>query len=329
MPANLTPQYLDAEKRFRQAKTPAEKISALEEMLALIPKHKGTEKMQADLKRRLSKARDEAQKKGKASARGYTYHVPREGAGQVALVGPPNSGKSTLLGMLTNAVPEVADYPFTTRKPLPGMMEFENIKIQLVDLPPLAPEWTEGWVFALVRNADLVLVCVELASDDVLEHLEQVKRQLAEHKLRLVGHATTEAPNEGEATKRALLVGNKEDAEGAKERASVLRELYGAEFPVLTVSAATGSNLEALRRALYDGLSILRVYTKAPGKKPELNAPFVLKKGSTVVDVAEAVHKDFAASLKFAKVWGVDTYEGQRITREYVIQDGDVIELHT
>ena len=329
MPANLTPQYLDAEKRFRQAKTPAERISALEEMLALIPKHKGTEKMQADLKRRLSKARDEAQKKGKAGARGYTYHVPREGAGQVALVGPPNSGKSTLLGMLTNAVPEVADYPFTTRKPLPGMMEFENIKIQLVDLPPLAPEWTEGWVFALIRNADLVLMCVDLASDDVLEHIEQVKRQLAAHKLRLVGHASAEAPTEGEAAKRALLVGNKEDAAGAKERAAMLHELYGAEFTALTVSAATGSNLEALRRALYDGLSILRVYTKAPGKKPELSAPFVLKKGSTVVDVAEAVHKDFAASLKFAKVWGVDTYDGQRVTREYVVQDGDVIELHT
>src|SRR5919198_720553 len=211
MPANLTPQYLDAEKRFRQAKTAAEKISALEDMLALIPKHKGTEKMQADLKRRLSKAREEAQKKGKAAGRGTTYHVPREGAGQVALVGPPNSGKSTLLAMLTNAVPEMADYPFTTRKPLPGMMEFENIKIQLVDLPPIAPAWTEGWVFALIRNADLVLLLVDLSSDDVLAHVEQVKRQLAEHKLRLVGHATTAAPQEGEAAKRALLVGNKAD----------------------------------------------------------------------------------------------------------------------
>jgi energy-coupling factor transporter ATP-binding protein EcfA2 len=179
MPANLTPQYLDADKRFRQAKTAAEKIGALEDMLALIPKHKGTEKMQADLKRRLSKAREEAQKKGKAGARGNTYHVPREGAGQVVVVGPPNSGKSTLLAMLTNAIPEVGDYPFTTRKPLPGMIDFENIKIQLVDLPPIAPEWTEGWVFALIRNADLVLVLVDLASDDVFDQVEQVRSQLA------------------------------------------------------------------------------------------------------------------------------------------------------
>lgn len=329
MPANLTPQYLDAEKRFRQAKTPAEKISALEEMLALIPKHKGTEKMQADLKRRLSKAREEAQKKGKAGARGFTYHVPREGAGQVVLVGPPNSGKSSLLAMLTNAEPEIADYPFTTRKPLPGMMEFENIKIQLVDLPPLAAAWTEGWVFALIRNADLVLVVVDLGDDEVLDQVERVKNQLAEHKIRLVGELAASSPEEGLAEKRALLVGNKEDLEGAKERAALLAEFYAAELPIFTVSAASGSNLEALRRAIYDGLGVVRVYTKSPGKKPAFDAPFVLKQGATVLDVAESVHKDIAAGLKFAKIWGVDKFDGQRVTRDYVVQDGDVIELHS
>jgi uncharacterized protein len=329
MPANLTPQYLDADKRFRQAKTAAEKISALEDMLALIPKHKGTEKMQADLKRRLSKAREEAQKKGKAGARGNTYHVPREGAGQVMLVGPPNSGKSTLLIMLTNALPEVGDYPFTTRKPLPGMMDFENIKIQLVDLPPIAPEWTDGWVYALIRNADLVLVLVDLARDDVFENIEQLRSQLASHKIRLMHHASDENPDGGEITKRALLVGNKEDVEAAKERGTFLAELYAADFPVLTISAASGSNLETLRHALYDSLGVLRVYTKSPGKKPELDAPFVLQQGSTILDVAQAVHKDIAASLKFARVWGADTFEGQRVTRDYVVQDGDVIELHS
>jgi uncharacterized protein len=329
MPANLTPQYLEADRRFRQAKTAAEKISALEDMLALIPKHKGTEKMQADLKRRLSKAREEGQKKGKAGARGTTYHVPPEGAGQVVLVGPPNSGKSTLLAMFTNATPDVADYPFTTRKPLPGMMDFENIKIQLVDLPPIAPEWTEGWVYALIRNADLVLVLVDLANDQVFEHVEQIRGQLATHKIRLMRHGSGEISDAGEITKRALVVGNKDDVVDARERGAFLAELFAADFLVLTVSAASGSNLEALRRALYDELGVLRVYTKSPGKKPELDAPFVLKQGSTILDVAEAVHKDIAASLKFARVWGVDKFDGQRVTREYEVQDGDVIELHT
>jgi len=328
MPANLTPQYLDADKRFRQAKTAAEKISALEDMLALIPKHKGTEKMQADLKRRLSRAREEAQKKGKAGARGTTYHVPREGAGQVVLVGPPNSGKSTLLAMLTNATPDIADYPFTTRKPLPGMMDFENIKIQLVDLPPIAPEWTEGWVYALIRNADLVLILVDLASDELFDQVDQLRSELVTHKIRLLRQASNASPDGGDLTKRALLVGNKEDAADAKERGTFLAELHAAEFPVLTVSATAGSHLETLRRVLYDGLEVLRVYTKTPGKKPEHDTPFVLQQGSTILDVAETVHKDIAAALKFARVWGVDTFDGQRVTRDYVVQDGDVIELH-
>jgi ribosome-interacting GTPase 1 len=328
MPANLTPQYLDADKRFRQAKTAAEKISALEDMLALIPKHKGTEKMQADLKRRLSRAREEAQKKGKAGARGTTYHVPREGAGQVVLVGPPNSGKSTLLATLTNAMPEIGDYPFTTRKPLPGMMDFENIKIQLVDLPPIAPEWTEGWVYALIRNADLVLILVDLASDEVFDQVDRLRSELAMHKIRLLQHASDAGSDGGDLTKRALLVGNQADAAGAKERGTFLAELYAAEFSVFTVSAAAGTGLETLQRALYDGLEVLRVYTKTPGKKPEHDAPFVLKQGATILDVAEAVHKDLAASLKFARVWGLDTFDGQRVTRDHVVQDGDVIELH-
>lgn len=328
MPANLTPQYLDADKRFRQAKTAAEKISALEDMLALIPKHKGTEKMQADLKRRLSRAREEAQKKGKAGARGTTYHVPREGAGQVVLVGPPNSGKSTLLGLLTNAMPEVGDYPFTTRKPLPGMMDYENIKLQLVDLPPIAPEWTEGWVYALIRNADLVLILVDLASDAVFDQVDQLRAQLADHKIHLRRQASDESSDTAAISKRALLVGNKADAAEAKERGMFLAELHAADFPVLTVSAASGSNLDTLRRALYEGLGVLRVYTKSPGKKPEHEAPFVLRQGATILDVAEAVHKALAAGLKFARVWGADTFDGQRVTRDYVVQDGDVIELH-
>jgi hypothetical protein len=329
MPANLTPQYLDAEKRFRQAKMPAEKISALEAMLALIPKHKGTEKMQADLKRRLSKAREEAQKKGKTSARGLTYHVPREGAGQVVLVGPPNSGKSTLLATLTNAEPEITAYPYTTRKPVPGMMAFENIKIQLVDLPPLAPDWTEGWVFALIRNADLALVLVDLATDEVLEHVEQVTSHLAEHKIQLVSPAVEGSSDDAIAVKHALVVGNKADVDGAEERAALLSELYAASLPILVVSTAPGSDLEALRHAIYNGLGLVRVYTKSPSKKPSFEAPFVLKQGATVLDVAESVHKDIAAGLKFAKIWGADKFDGQRVTRDYVVQEGDVIELHS
>ena len=153
MPANLTPQYLEAERRFRQATSPDEQLEALEAMMATIPKHKGTEHMRADIRRRMAKVRTEAARSKKAAAKGPTWHhVPREGAGQIALVGAPNAGKSRLLAALTNANPVVAPYPFSTRTPLPGMVPFEDINIQLVDLPPIAPETAEPWLFALARQ---------------------------------------------------------------------------------------------------------------------------------------------------------------------------------
>src|SRR5512135_280512 len=124
MPANLTPDYLAAEREYKAAQSQAEKVAALERMLATLPKHKGTEKLYADLKRRLSQARKDSQKKGAAHSAPF-YAVEREGAGQVALVGPPNSGKSSLVAALTHAEPEIAEYPFTTRLPTPGMMPFE------------------------------------------------------------------------------------------------------------------------------------------------------------------------------------------------------------
>jgi len=142
MPANLTPDYLAAERDYKQAATPAERIAALERMLATVPKHKGTEKIQADLKRRLSQARKESTKKGAAHSVPF-YLVEKEGAGQVVLLGPPNAGKSQLVAALTHAHPEVADYPFTTRLPTPGMMSYQNVQIQLIDLPPLSEEFME------------------------------------------------------------------------------------------------------------------------------------------------------------------------------------------
>ena len=137
MPANLTPEYLAAEEEFKSAQSHEEKIAALERMLSTVPKHKGTEKLQADIKRRLSRERKEGHKKGGARTVPF-WLVKKEGAGQVALIGPPNAGKSSLLAALTNARPEVADYPFTTHAPTPGMMAYENIQVQLIDLPPVS-----------------------------------------------------------------------------------------------------------------------------------------------------------------------------------------------
>ena len=331
MPANLTPQYMSAEQRFKQASTHEEKITCLEEMLRVIPKHKGTDKLQADLKRRLSKLRQEAQKAA-ATRRGYTLSVEAEGAGQIVMVGPPNVGKSALLAALTKATPEVADYPFTTRRPMPGMLPLENVQIQLVDMPPISHESMESWMSQITRNADAILLVVDLGDSAVLDAVELIAEVLQEWKILPAARPLTpeeeDALDVGVVPRRALLLGNKWDAPASKDNWDIIQELYSTRWPTLAVSATHGYNLEALRRALYTLLDIVRVYTKAPGKKPDLTAPFTMPRGSTVVEVAATVHKDFATHLKFARIWGTEKYDGQMVQRDYIVQEGDVIELH-
>jgi ribosome-interacting GTPase 1 len=328
MPANLPPQYHEVEKRYREAKTPIEKIQALEEMLAIIPKHKGTDHLVGDLKRRIARHKAEAQKKG-PGGKGFSLYVDKEGAGQVVLVGLPNVGKSLLLSRLTHAQSEVGDYPFTTRYPRPGMVEFENVQIQLVDLPPVSPEHTDSWVFSFIRNADIVFLVIDLSRDDALEQIAVVESLLDGAKISLGREARNHLPEEpGRVVKKALLIGNKCDTEGAEETAAVLQELYGERLPLFTVSAQEGTNLAELKRLIYDVLEVVRVYTKAPGKEPSREDPVVLPRGSTLLDVGASIHKDFAEKLKFARVWGPGKYQGQRVQRDYIVQEGDIIEFH-
>ena len=326
MPANLTPQYLEADRRFKAAKTIEEKVAALEEMLSLIPKHKGTEHLQGDLKRRLAKLRAEAEQARRRRG-GFSTSVDREGAGQVVLVGPPNAGKSSLVACLTKAQSEVGDYPFTTRRPIAGMMQFVNIQIQLVDLPAVSDEYMEPWVPSLVRPADLALLIADLASPSVLEDLEKVIAILDRRKVALVSPGSPPPPT-GWAHVPTLLLANKADAASAETVLEILRSEYRSRFPVHAVSAQTGRGLEPLRRTIYDGLCIVRVYSKPPGKEPSMQSPVVLPRGSTIVEMAAAIHKDFARQLKYARVWGGTKFSGQRVQQDYVVQEGDVIELH-
>lgn len=329
MPANLTPDYLQAEARFRAAETTEEKLEALEEMYATIPKHKGTEKLQADIKRRISRLRDKEKQAAKKGKRHDEFHVVKQGAGQVALIGPPNSGKSSLLARFTAAVPEIAAYPFTTRRPLPGMMEFQDVLVQLVDTPPISVEYMERGVVSLVRNSDSAAIVVAASDDALLDQIEEVREQMAKSRTVLAG----ELARDGEhpplaAVLPAFIVANKMDEPSAEDNAAVLREFYGDEFLIQEVSAMTGQGIEDLRRRLFDSIGIIRVYTKAPGKPPDLDKPFTLRKGSTLLDFAAAVHKDFARSLRFAKAWGKDVLDGAQIGRDHVLRDGYVVELH-
>jgi ribosome-interacting GTPase 1 len=312
MPANLGPEYLAAEEEHRRAQTAAEKIAALEKMYATLPKHKGTEKMQADIRRRLSQARKESQKKGPSHAVPF-YFITREGAGQVALVGPANSGKSSLVRALTHALPEVAAYRFTTRLPTPGMMAFENVQIQLVDLPPISADFTEPWLAQVIRNANASILVVDVNDPGSLEGIELVETSLREWRL----------PPPG------LLVGNKIDQPGGEDNFAALADLYQDRYRLAPISAATGRGLPGFAYAVFDLLELVRVYTKVRGKKPDLSAPYVLKRGATVLDAARHVHKDFAEHLKFARLFHrLPEHDGLMVDRRHVVQDEDILEFH-
>ncbi|MBX6313554.1 MAG: 50S ribosome-binding GTPase [Isosphaeraceae bacterium] len=329
MPANLPPQYSKAEDEYRRATTPAERLEKLRAMLRLLPKHKGTEKLQAELKQKISRAKEELEG-AKASGKkgGVSYRVPREGAGQVVLVGPPNAGKSALLAALTHAKPEVAAYPFTTRAPQPGMMDWLDVRVQLVDLPPITAEFLEPWVPGLVRSADAALLVVDLADEDCADAAEAVLDRLKQTHTELVGTLPYDVEEEAIQHVKTALVANKIDAPGAEGRLDVLRDWFGDRFPVLAVSAERRLGLDDLRAEAYDLLGVIRIYTKVPGKPADRSQPFTLPAGSTVLDLARAVHRDLEHALKFAKVWGSGVFEGQTVKRDHELHDADIVELH-
>ena len=330
MPANLPPNYQKLEERLRQARTNEEKIATLEEMYALLPKHKGTDRMQADLKKRISQLRQAPKSTtGKST---FTHNVRKEGAGQVMLVGAPNAGKSALLGALTSARPEVAEYPFTTRKPAPGMMDFEDVPIQLVDTPPLSREYMEAWVPQVIRYGDALLVLVDLSDDEAVTGLDDVLAILQESKIAAVGGARIPSGPDDRDVSLAYLptvvVGTKADSDGAADRLAVLKELYGDRWPFVAISKDDPASLAVLSRAIFDLLRLMRVYSKLPGKPPDLSRPFVLERGATLEDFARHVHKDFAEKLAFARVWGEGKFDGQRVNRDFELSDKDIVELH-
>ncbi|HZZ77054.1 MAG TPA: GTPase, partial [Gemmataceae bacterium] len=298
-------------------------------MFQLVPKHKASEKLQADLKTKMAELRDEVEHEKKNPKKvGFSYKFPKQGAGQYIIVGAPNAGKSRLLTRLTRATPEVAAFPFTTREPYVGMMDWQDVRVQLIDTPPITPDYMESYVSSIVRAADAAILMLDLGDDDGPFTAETVLERLAGVKTILVGQRPAEQDDLSIQYVKTLLVANKIDLPGAADRLEIMREMFGTKFPIHAISAEHGTGLEELRTAIYDFLQVIRVYTKHPGKPPDMTSPFTCPIGSTVVQMAELVHRDFADKLKSARIWGTGVHDGQTVGREHVLHDKDVVELH-
>ncbi len=329
MPANLTQQYLKAEAEYRRATTIEEELACLQLMFKEIPKHKGTDHLQADLKTKISNLKKDAaaEKSGKKSGRGL--RIPRQGAGTVILLGGPNAGKSQLICSMTRATPEVAAYPYTTQTPTPAMMPFEDVTIQVIDTPPITKDFIEPHMFGLIRSADLALLMVDLGSDDGIEQVQEVLDRLGGTKTRLAASSYLDENDVGLSFTKTFLVPNKIDAPESAERLALLHELCPLDFTEYIVSTQEGTNLETLREAIYRSLDMIRIYSKLPtAKEPDRDRPFTVPRGSQLVELAGQVHKDFLKGLKFARVWGEAVHDGTVVKGDYELHDKDVVELH-
>lgn len=329
MPANLTPQYSKAEEEFRRAQSAEEQAICLEKMLQLIPKHKGTEKLQADLKTKLKEVRAEAQTEKSAKKVSKSYRVPRQGSGTVVIIGAPNGGKSRIIKELTKAEPEVAPYPFTTREPFPAMMPFEDVLVQLIDTPPVTDSQFEPYIVSYVRTADLVLLVFDGSSDAAPEETATVISQLSSRKTLLAESTGFDDDDFSKLKVKTLLVVTHASDADHELRLDFLRELAPLALPIVPVELDDRSSCETLRSQIYAALGVIRVYTKAPGKPASYDAPYTIPAGGTVEDLAEKVHRDLADKLKYAKVWGSGVHDGQSVGREHVLSDRDLVELHS
>jgi ribosome-interacting GTPase 1 len=340
MPANLTPEYKNAEAAYKSATDPRDRLSGLKEMLRTIPKHKGTEHLRADIKTRIKDLTDELAASKKTGVRGGPPTVIRpEGAAQVVLIGPPNTGKSALHARLTGSHAESGPYPFATQYPLPGMLQVEDVSIQLIDEPSLSAEHPIPWIGNALQTADAAAFVVDLSRPGCVEQTVVAHQILADRRIVLSGRWPIQGsaevdenavPDPFTTVLPTVLIANKADLLAEiEDELQILEELAEVDYPTLATSAETGQGLDAVGPWLFGQLGIVRVYTKVPGMPPDLGRPFTVRAGQTVGDVAALVHREIAATFRYARIWGSCSFDGQQVGKDHPVRDGDVVELHT
>ncbi len=345
MPINATPEYQAAERKYNEAKTIQEKIAALEDMLRKAPSHKGAESLRADIKSKLSKYRLQVEKEKKSAGKKFQLSVKKEGAAQVVLVGLTNTGKSWLLSKLTNAKPEISEYEFTTKMPEVGILEYQGVKIQVVEIPPIMQDFISKEkgpsFFSIIRNSDLIVFVVRNDAD-----LKMMKEEFDKASIRIdKERPKVKIKKEGSGGINFVgrIKGSLEDAKRICRDYGILNAGIEIEGEISlsdledvinektafmkSIKVSSYDRIDDVKWKIWKNLSLIKVYTKQPGKKKDW-PPVALRLGSTIKDLAEHIHKDFLRKFRFARVWGSSKYPGQQLGLDYELKDEDIVELH-
>jgi len=327
MPANLPPDYYAAEEKFRTAESMSAKITCLDKLISTVPKHKGTDHLRAELRRKLSRLKSEQHKKKNVGRHESEYHIEKEGSGRIVIIGSTNTGKSSLIARLTHATPKISESPFTTWAPVPGMMNVKDVHLQLIDTPPLSNEYSKPELFDLIRTSDLLLLILDIRAFPIQQFDDSIA-MLANHRIAAEFLKDRLEDSKSMTIIPTIIVMNKVDNQILQADFDTFCELEQADWPVIPVSVQNQYNLDLMGERCIEMMQLMRIFSKPPGKEPEMCQPYVLKIGSTIDDFAGKVHRDFINNLKRARVWGQNVYDGQLVGRDHILNDGDVVELH-
>jgi len=300
MPINAGPEFISAEKKYLNAQTLEDRILYLEEMIQKAPKHKSSENLLKELRTRLKKFKS---KLGKLSKKkGGKKGVRKEGY-QCALIGLPNSGKSSLLSKLTNASPRITPHPYTTSHPGIGTLNHEGIKAQIVDLPSIG---SENFDQSVTNTADCIIIVLTSLQD-----LDKIFQSLE----RAMG--------------KKIIVLNKSDLFSENEKRRLSAQIKSKKLNGVLVSTKSSLGITELKQKIIETMEIIRVYTKEPGK-PKTKNPIVLQKNSTVRDAAEEIRTGFSSQIKETRLTGPSSkFSNQRVGLSHKLKDLDIIEFHT
>ncbi len=298
MPANVSPHYQKAESIYIEAETKEQKIRALKKMISLAPSHKGGENLRANLKRRLAKLKYSQEKEEKRRRSGKKEGIRKTGDAQVSIIGMTNTGRSSLLSILTNAKPKIASYEFTTISPQIGTLLYEGFEIQLIEIPAITGNrYHDRASLAISRDSDAIII---LATTK-----EELKRTLNELK-------------EARIEKKKIIIMNKVD----------LKIPLAINMAFLSISCKTKKNIGELKKKIIKELGLIRVYTKDP-KKKAAERPIVFHGQATVGEVCQKVRKGFKDKFLFAKIWGESVkFPGQQVGIKHKVKDKDIVEIH-